>query len=284
MDITFDCKKCSEHVAVEEARAGTSMKCPKCRENITVPPPPRVSLLINEALRKAVQEVLAGDLSERQAMEQLSSLCLKLNYPCGDEQIELAIDTNTKLDGGYARAVSDNDPDVVDAFPAWELYRGGIRKEPRDWDERWTKSAKASGDDGALQVLSKTGRMVALKSSGIWKSLGSSKLWDDALDVNYPPFYFNSGMIGIDNILREDCIALGLLEKRCQEVKSQQGLQSPRFIPIEDERMSEWLENQPQKCAHCGETKSGKLVCEWCDDCDEAICPECVTKGCPNAN
>jgi hypothetical protein len=52
-----------------------------------------------------------------------------------------------------------------------------------------------------------------------------------------------------------------------------------RFIPIEDERMTKWLWNQPEKCCHCGEAKPRKVLCE-CDDCGEKICPDCKAKGC----
>lgn len=162
------------------------------------------------AIRSVLAEILSGDMGEaegRIAIERATSETL------GTSRVDLIVDTVTKLAGGYARAVSDNDPDVVDAYPAWELYRGGIRKEPRDWNERWTTACNAAGDNDALAVYESTGRMIALKESGVWDELGSSDNFDDALDVNYPPFYFNSGMIGIDNILREDCIALGLLDE-----------------------------------------------------------------------
>jgi hypothetical protein len=36
--------------------------------------------------------------------------------------------------------------------------------------------------------------------------------------VNYPPFYFNSGMIGIQNIDRQECAELGLLDDATEDV------------------------------------------------------------------
>ena len=51
MDITFNCNKCGQHIAIDEAGAGISIQCPKCATTLTVPsktvsntpPAPRVS-------------------------------------------------------------------------------------------------------------------------------------------------------------------------------------------------------------------------------------------------
>jgi DNA-directed RNA polymerase subunit RPC12/RpoP len=37
MDITFACKKCGQHIAIDEAGAGTSVNCPKCGIDLVVP-------------------------------------------------------------------------------------------------------------------------------------------------------------------------------------------------------------------------------------------------------
>ncbi len=55
------------------------------------------------------------------------------------------------------------------------------------------------------------GRVIARKNSPIWAELGSSKNFDDALDVDYPPFAFNSGM-WVRDIDRDEALALGLIE------------------------------------------------------------------------
>ena len=162
-----------------------------------------------ESTRNVLAQILDGELSESEGRRELERLT---DESLGTSRVELIVDTVTKLASGYARLVADNDPDVVDAFPAWELYRVGERKQPRDWDERWTTACNAAGDEDALAVYESTGRMIALKDSGVWESLGDSDLFDDALDVNYPPFYFNSGMIGVENIVREECERLGLLD------------------------------------------------------------------------
>ncbi len=55
------------------------------------------------------------------------------------------------------------------------------------------------------------GRMIARKDDPVWDQLGSSALFEDGLDNPYPPFAFNSGM-GIREVPREECVALGVIE------------------------------------------------------------------------
>ena len=50
--------------------------------------------------------------------------------------------------------------------------------------------------------------MIALKGHPIWEQLGSSANFNDALDVDYPPFAFRSGM-WVRPVDRATCVALG---------------------------------------------------------------------------
>jgi DNA-directed RNA polymerase subunit RPC12/RpoP len=48
MDISFNCPRCNQHLAVEESGAGMTVNCPSCNERINIPPrtaspPPPVS-------------------------------------------------------------------------------------------------------------------------------------------------------------------------------------------------------------------------------------------------
>jgi hypothetical protein len=86
------------------------------------------------------------------------------------------------------------DADVVEAFPAQELVRISPRQVPRDWPRRWREAG------GKLQ---EDGRMIALKTDGIWKRLSR-------FGNPYPPFDFRSGM-GVEDIDRAEAEALGLL-------------------------------------------------------------------------
>lgn len=131
-----------------------------------------------------------------------------------DARLNLVIRTNAEIAQGYGYWAQGQDPDVLDAFPAQELYRAGSpRGRARDWEERWRAAATVSGDTDALRILGANGRMVARKDSPIWQSLGDGAgLADagDALHNPYPPFAFNS-LMDIRDVSREDAIALELI-------------------------------------------------------------------------
>ena len=94
----------------------------------------------------------------------------------------------------YAKYTRGQDSDALYMFPAQEFLRVEPRRVPRtDWQTRW----RAAG--GKLYG----GRMVALKSSDVWRNLSR-------FDRPYPPFDFGSGM-GVEDIDRDEAIALGLL-------------------------------------------------------------------------
>ena len=96
----------------------------------------------------------------------------------------------------YAKYTRGQDSDALHMFPAQEFLRVEPRRVPRtDWQTRW----RAAG--GKLYG----GRMVALKSSDVWKNLSR-------FDRPYPPFDFGSGM-GVEDIDRDEAIELGLLPK-----------------------------------------------------------------------
>lgn len=141
--------------------------------------------------------------------------------------LDFKLQVAEEVSRGAGRYVAENDPAFVEEMPGWELLRVYDRDVPRgfrrmgktlievpdeDWPTRWTAAAQAAGDDAALRVLNETGRMIALKSSGIWQALGDGAGgFDDVLGNPYPPFAFNSGM-DCDQVSREDCEALGLLQ------------------------------------------------------------------------
>lgn len=144
-----------------------------------------------------------------------------------DARLNLVIRTNVQLAQGAGQFVSGNaDQDTVDLFPAWELVRFEDREIPRGeklekgaivpdpaegWPARFKAAAEDSGDEDALRVLQETGRMIALKASPLWDSLGSGAGgFDDTLDNPYPPFAFNSGMNWLE-LSRADCIKVGLI-------------------------------------------------------------------------
>lgn len=108
-------------------------------------------------------------------------------------RLELIVDFNTQQAQEFARWKTEQDPAVLDAYPAQELVRIEDRNVPRDWQQRW----QAAG--GELR----NGRMVALKNDPIWTAISR-------FGVPFPPFDFQSGM-GLDDVSREDAEALGLI-------------------------------------------------------------------------
>ena len=142
----------------------------------------------------------------------------------------LIIDTNLATARGYGQMVKQNDPDIVDAWPALELIRGGVREFPRgdphykpgtdgsfDWDDRWQDALDECDDDPAdveamQKVFTETGRRIALKDSSIWHALGDGAGGrEDTLGNQFAPFAFESGMV-TENVSREECEAVGLLD------------------------------------------------------------------------
>lgn len=115
-------------------------------------------------------------------------------------RLNLIVRTQQELMAGAGQQARGTSPERLDAFPAWELVRIMPVRVPRDWPSRWRLAG------GTLRE----GRMVALKGDPIWGDLGSSSNFDDALDVDSPPFAYNSGM-GWREVNREEAERLGVI-------------------------------------------------------------------------
>ena len=133
-----------------------------------------------------------------------------------DQRINLVLKTNVQLAQGYGQKRQGQDPEILDAYPAQELYRLVEHEKERDWIDRFRTAGEATGDPiGTGWTITSGGRMVALKNHPIWEELGSSDNFDDALDVDYPPFAFNSGM-RVEDVERADAMELGLIDRDTQ--------------------------------------------------------------------
>ncbi len=118
--------------------------------------------------------------------------------------------------GATQHIVMNMDPVRVDEFPALELVRTYDRAVPRgerfvhgmfvdDEDNGWPARWEAAG--GTLV----DGRMVALKSDGVWQALGDGAGgYEDTLGNPFAPFAFQSGM-GTEEISRDEAVELGLI-------------------------------------------------------------------------
>jgi hypothetical protein len=114
-----------------------------------------------------------------------------------ERRLNLIFKTQSALMRG--RALKIRGADRLDLAPAWELVRVAARNEERDWPRRW-KEAGAELVDG---------RLMALKDAEVWSALGDSALFGDALDVDHPPFAFESGM-GWREVLASEARQRGL--------------------------------------------------------------------------
>jgi hypothetical protein len=109
-------------------------------------------------------------------------------------RLNLIFDIQTENAQEFAKWKMDQDPDVLNAYPAQEFIRVSARLHPRtDWKARW------------IEAGGRAGRMVALKTDPVWISLSRfGKPW--------PPFDYGSGM-GLRDISRREAIALGIIKK-----------------------------------------------------------------------
>ncbi len=106
-----------------------------------------------------------------------------------DKRIDLIIDTQTKMSAGYGKWRADQDPDVLDLYPADEMYRQINTGVHREWAERWNEARDVLGEaTSATEALdNEDGPFIALKNDPIWAELSR---WGDP----FPPFDYNSGM------------------------------------------------------------------------------------------
>lgn len=175
----------------------------------------------------ATRTVTEG-LTQGAANSQLTALLSDLGAKELADRVGFMLDVALKVSGGAGKFIQQNaDPEVVDLYPALELERFYDREVPRglrqvkdalvpvpeeDWPSRWSAAADESGDEEAARILDETGRMVALKDSGIWQALGDGAGgYDDALGNPFPPFAFNSGY-ATSSVSRADAEELGLLD------------------------------------------------------------------------
>lgn len=119
-------------------------------------------------------------------------------------RLGLIYDTQNRQATGYARWKLDQSEGALLLWPAQEFLRIEERRVPReDWPGRFAAAARDAGDRAALAAFASTGRMIGLKTSGLWARL-------NRFGTPWPPFDFGSGM-GLEDIDREEAVELGLI-------------------------------------------------------------------------
>jgi hypothetical protein len=132
-------------------------------------------------------------------------------------RLNLIIETQLALVRGRGQQLRGTSAERLREFPAWELVRAIDRRAPRNWGGKHGSSAKPKSrrvDPRPRWIIAggsihSSGRLIALKGDPIWGELGASGNYDDALDVDYPPFCFNSGMRWIE-VGRAEALSLGI--------------------------------------------------------------------------
>jgi len=113
-------------------------------------------------------------------------------------RLGLIFDMQTQGAMGFARFKFDQNPAVLDAFPAQELLPSTAENPRLDWDAKWDASGGPRPDGAG-------GRLVALKTDAVWKTPPFSRF-----GVPWPPFDFGSQR-DLRDVDRDEAESLGLL-------------------------------------------------------------------------
>lgn len=133
------------------------------------------------------------------------------------KRLGMIFDVQTGHAKGFARRKLDNDnPLLLNAWPAKELVRVTGRKEPRDWASLWD-GARASIPDPEGATAASSGRLAALKTCSIWTAISD-------FGLPYAPYKFGSGM-GDRELKRSEAVALGILQPTATVRMSEQEAQ-----------------------------------------------------------
>lgn len=167
-----------------------------------------------------IDGILAGHLDQASARLAIKGVLEEMGYVPDPEhvgglqdlssnrRIDTTLETNVDVARGYGWREQGMQPDVLDEYPAQELFRAFGPKDvskQRDWAARWREvGGEFYGE-----------RMIALKTDPIWSRLGDPKNFPDALGNPWPPFAFNSGM-DVQDVGRDEAIALGLLTENTE--------------------------------------------------------------------
>jgi hypothetical protein len=156
-----------------------------------------------------IDTVLRGEISVAEFRKRMREGLEKLGYkaPAGKEgtihdlrsvqRLNVVAETNVRLAQGYAGYYRQHA--ARDVWPAQQMYRQTLKKEPRDWPRRWKETAARTAAPASSYNVSK---MAGLIDSAIWTDLSR-------FGVPYAPFDFGSGM-GTRMLDRKKTEAMGI--------------------------------------------------------------------------
>ncbi len=200
------------------------------------------SVVFAQKIKEVIDLVVSGEIDEATARWMLGETLKALGYtpeggfpdaPDGavppavkgtlqdlssKRRLDFIIKTQVDLMRGAGEQMRGMEPQALAQFPCWELVRNFDVRVPRDWEDRWQ----------SVGGVFYEGRMIAPKGDAIWGELGTS--FEDSLDVDYPPFAFNSGM-GWRPVTRAEATRLGVQSSDGRNWKDFiEGVERPRVI------------------------------------------------------
>jgi hypothetical protein len=130
-------------------------------------------------------------------------------------RVDWTIRHQKSIVSGAAAKFSGTDEFSLVQFPAWEL----IPKNDRvvgNWRERWNELGGREFLSSDTNPINPQPALLALKGDPIWAKLGDRQIWPDALGIDHPPFYLDSG-IQWRPIDLEEAIQFGLIIGKARE-------------------------------------------------------------------
>ena len=174
--------------------------------------------------KKVMIEVAGDRLYDYRAAEQVEKCLVSGGHSCPSMEKEAAAEGFSRYSKikdfirfqldvvlGSASKWAGHDPIHLEMWPAWRLTRCW-EGQTDDWRERW----ESVGGRFTIPLISErdSGReesgMIALKTDPIWKELGNPTIFPDALGIDHPPFYLNSGLSWRE-VGKCETMALGLM-------------------------------------------------------------------------
>lgn len=217
-----------------------------------------MALALKRGIEKAIKLELNGDrasfIAEMQSVAEALGARPAEDDPArggiGDigsrARLKLIYDVQTRLAQGEAQWRAAQDPDLLDAFPAFELVRGEGRKEWRHWPSRWEEAGgELILEDGGTYP---EGRMFARANDPIWERISR-------FGVPWEPYDFNSGMVR-RMVPRDEAEARGVIapgeevppsdfEAR-EEAELERLLKNGSGDPDLDAALRQWLQPEPE--------------------------------------
>ena len=194
----------------------------------------RVTLM--ETLR-AVGYTPEGGFPEDLPGEVPEAIAGSLQDISSKRRLDFILRTQLALVRGRGQQMRGMEPARLKQFPAWELVRSQAKAAPRAWGGQHDGTPPKRGGDidprprwiiaGGRPTAD--GRLIALKGDPIWGELGSSGNFDDALDVDFPPFAFNSGMRW-QEVSRGECDALRITGPNGESIDEWQAQDHPLLV------------------------------------------------------